>query len=214
MADQRPFTGGAGVAPAGPTFAVDVSNYTGPLSDAQLAVWKRDGVGLVIVQSIDPPPGYPPGCTVEQILAAQHAGLNVEAYVFLWFGLGVPDIQAKLDLLYALGIERVWLDVEDTSARSLRLSKRISTVAAALATISAAGYETGIYTGYWFWTGYMGNTNVFSSANLWDAHYDGEPDPAADFVPYGGWSNCLIKQYAGTSTLDGVGNVDLDEERA
>ena len=212
MADQRPFTGSAGVVPAGPRLAVDVSNYTGPLNAAQLAAWKRDGIELVIVQAIDPPAGYPPGCTVQQIQACQAAGLDVEAYVFLWFGLGTSDIQAKLGLLDGLGIRRVWLDVEDTGARSLRLPKRISVVQGALNAIAAAGYDNGIYTGYWFWSGYMGNTSALNSYDLWDAHYDGDPNVSTGFVPYGGWSTCLIKQYAGTSTLDGVGNVDLDVE--
>jgi hypothetical protein len=72
---------------------------------------------------------------------------------------------------------------------------------------------TGIYTGHWYWSpqsGAMHNTTAFAARPLWDSNYDGVYDTTVDFRPYGGWTSATIKQYQGTSTLAGVGNVDLD----
>ncbi len=191
--------------------AVDVSNYTGPLSAAALEAWKRRGIGLVIVQAVDPPAPYPPTQTVGQIRACVAAGLQVEAYVYLWFTLGASDIKRKLELLKGLPISRVWLDVEDTTATHMSAKQRANLVMAALDVIQAAGFETGIYTGGWFWRAeqYMANTIAFRAFNLWSAQYDGIAD-ASVFTPYGGWDRCTLKQFRGTTTLDGVPNVDLD----
>lgn len=198
--------------------AVDCSNWTGPLSAGSLQAWKTSGVGLVIVQSIDPPTGYPAGVTVQQIQAGLDAGLLVDAYVWLWFDATIDDIHRKTELLlpFAGALRQLWLDVEDTAARGYDTVVCEAKVAFALQVCDsvpvAGGRPTGIYTGRWFWepTAYMGNSEAFKDRDLWDAHYDLNADPAAGFVPYGGWTSAAVKQYAGTSTLDSVGNVDLD----
>ena len=43
---------------------------------------------------------------------------------------------------------------------------------------------------------------------LWYAHYDSKPD-FSDFTPFGGWSSPAYKQYAGTTSVCGMG-VDLN----
>jgi hypothetical protein len=43
--------------------AVDTSNFTEPLSPTAIQGLKDAGVGHIIVQAIDPPPGYPRGLT-------------------------------------------------------------------------------------------------------------------------------------------------------
>jgi hypothetical protein len=206
------------------TLAIDVSNYTSPLSAAALEAWRSNGVELVIVQAVDPPAGYPPGQTRAQIQQCLDAGLVVDAYVWIWFDLDVEDINRKLALLDGLAVRQVWLDVEDQAAARYDQATSEAKVGAALE--ACDGYQTssaertGVYSGRWFWADsrYMGNTTAFSDRKLWDSDYDGIVDCATSFAPYGGWTSRAIKQYAGTSEFCGVGGVDMnvlsDEEAA
>lgn len=196
--------------------AVDISNYTDPLTPAAIEGLKSAGVQHVIVQSIDPPPGYPKGRTREQILACQAAGLTVDAYIWLWFDLDVNDITRKLKLLDGLQIRQLWLDVEDTASVKYDQATCEAKVTAALAACdareTASKQKTGIYSGRWFWADgrYMGNTASYADRELWDANYDGVADAATGFRSYGGWKTARIKQYRGTSVLAGIGGLDLN----
>ena len=187
-----------------------MSNYTGPISQANLQAWRDDGVELVIVQAF--PPEYSQyQIQQQQIQACSDFGMPFECYIYDY--LSVPSWRDRaLVGIQALAWQpaQVWADEEDTTAKVMPLKRRIDAVAATLTAIEAAGFDTGVYTGAWFWTGYMGNTPAFRSYPLWDALYDGDPNLASDFTPYGGWTQRTIKQYRGTSTLHGVGNVDLD----
>jgi glycosyl hydrolase family 25 len=161
----------------------------------------------VVVQAIDPPPSYPSSQTVQQLLACQAAGLHTEAYVYLWTS-NSTDITRQLGLLQGLGVQRVWLDCEDTTAAT-PLS-RVRAIGSGLAQIAAAGYAAGIYTGRWWWTQYAGDPTDWASLPLWASIYDGKPDLASGFVPFGGWQEVTMKQYSGTSSLGGIGGIDLD----
>jgi hypothetical protein len=235
--------------------ALDVSNYSGPITAEQF-VNLRDNfdIGAVFVQAISPPPGYPPGVTAQQIQAALDAGgLAVHPYVFWWYGVGTDFLKRQLDLLtpFTGKLHRVWDDVEDTSggvASALRsvvpipgrpseavtrvrrqprpLAKRgprltvsadsrVQDVAAWLEVSDTFPTKLGgaaIYGASWHWLPYMGNTWVFSQAGrkIWPATYN-NLETLTDWDWFGGWSGeAAAHQYAGTSTLAGVGNVDLD----
>jgi GH25 family lysozyme M1 (1,4-beta-N-acetylmuramidase) len=194
---------------------VDVSNYTSPLSPAALAEWRDvHDIGLVIVQAINPPSNFPTGKTRQQIEMCAQAGIATDAYVFLWTAAGPADIGAKLATLNGLEhhVRKLWLDVEDTAGASI--DQRLTSIRQALAVCDEWSKthgkpRPGIYTGRWWWQGYLGNTTEFGDRDLWTSQYDGIDD-ATVFSPYGGWKACRIKQHAGTSTLAGVGNVDLN----
>lgn len=196
--------------------AVDLSNYTSTLTSANLQDLKTAGVEHAIVQAINPPPGYPPGVTREQILACFAAGLSVDAYIWMWFDLGVGDIASKLDLLDGLPVRQLWLDVEDTAAVKYSQAQCEEKVAAALnlcdLRVTANGQRCGVYSGRWYWgdARYMGNTTLCADRELWDANYDGVVDAALGFVPYGGWTSARIKQYRGSTSLAGISGIDLN----
>lgn len=197
--------------------AVDVSNYTKELTQSVLAKWQADGIQRVIVQAVDPPPGYPHGVTRQQLQACLDAGMETEAYIYVWFGLAnsVADLQRKLSLLEGYSIKRLWLDVEDDSppaqspAQRVYELRQLLDVADAWAALHGLG-RTGIYTGSWYWSDYMGNTTEFSDRPLWAAQYDHQQNLVV--APFGGWTSVVIKQYAGTSVFDGQGGIDLDVE--
>jgi hypothetical protein len=189
--------------------AIDVSNYTGELSVDRVQSWRDEhDVGLVIVQAINPPPNYPPGVTRQQCEAVLNAGgVALDVYFYNWFGRRDGYLSDFADLVTDYPLRRVWLDVEDTSA-SQSFQDRINNVYSNLARLDDIfDLQTGMYTGRWFWRPYMGDTYAFSDRSLWDANYDHIADPNA-FSSYGGWTECAIKQFIGTSTLSGVGNID------
>lgn len=197
------------------TDAIDISNYTSSLTPDALNQWQADGVRLAIVQAVDPPPGYPSGRTREQIQQCLDAGLVVDAYIWLWFDLDIADIERKLALLDGLPIRQLWLDVEDQAAVKYDQAACEIKVRQALERCdefpSTLGRPTGVYSGAWFWSDakYMNNTVVFSDRLLWDANYDDIQDTNV-YHPYGGWAECAIKQYKGTSTFGSVSGVDLN----
>lgn len=184
------------------TLVVDVSNWTSPITPAELEQWKQRGVGLVIVQAWAGP-------VRTQLQLCQDAGIPTDAYVFVYPGDTAALIRSRLALCDGYTIRRLWLDVE---------LQGVSPQLVRMALGECDKYPTrlnptGIYTGRWYWqpaTGAMKNTTAFANRPLWDSNYDGVYDTTVDFKPYGGWTSATIKQYQDTSTLDGVGNVDLD----
>lgn len=207
MAVRRPFTGGQ-LAPPQATLALDISNYTGVPTGQDIQNWKALGIGLVIIECF--PASYAQyAVQTQQMSACKYAQMPTEGYIYDYlrdssWRQGCLD---GLSRLSALRFSRVWADEEDTSPFSV--GQRLNAIMATLTAITAAGYETGIYTGSWWWKGYLNNTQQFSQEPLWDSHYDGVASTQV-FTPYGGWKSCLYKQYMGTSTVGGVGNVDED----
>jgi Glycosyl hydrolases family 25 len=193
----------------------DVSNYSGPLQPESVIAWRdNNDVGLVIVQAIDPPAGYPQGVTRQQLQACQDAGVTTDAYFYLWTNSDVrADMRRKLLLLEGFRIGRLWLDAEDTAIAPIS-SRRAAMWAAyqELDLFSANRNlpKAGLYTANWWINGYLGgDASEFKDRPLWLAQYDSVEDTNVVTLP-SGWTSCAIKQYAGTSTLAGVGNVDLN----
>src|SRR5579859_3271892 len=160
------------------SLAVDISNYTGPITVAAVNAWRAAGVGLVIVQAVDPPAGYPPGCTQQQIQTLNQAGMPADAYVFFWFDSPPNHVDHALSLLEGTKVRRVWLDLEDIAAKGYDQPTTEAKVADALQRCDAWSQArnlpaAGIYTGSWYWASelYMGNTQTFKSRDLWDARY-------------------------------------------
>lgn len=189
--------------------AIDISNYSGPISAAQAGALVEAGVRRVIVGTQAPGAPYPPCALTQQIPALLDAGIEVHAYVYLWLADDCGEqVRAALDLV-APWRERLgwlWLDVEDTTATALTPAERLDAVRAA---IEAAGtMPVGIYTARWFWRGAMADTTACAALPLWVAEYDSRAD--LDFPSFGGWTGAAMKQYAADATVAGVPCVDLD----
>lgn len=189
--------------------AIDVSNYSSPISVATLNAWRAAGVGLVIIQAF--PPTYVQHTEQrDQMRAAVAAGMPFDCYVYDY--LGDPTwLDRALDGLdqAAEKPRRVWLDEEDTETeQGWSHTQREVAINEHLLTVLTRGYDAGLYTAAWWWIR-TGGSEQFADHELWAAQYDGIPDATA-FVPFGGWSACHIKQYQGTSTFLGVSGVDLN----
>lgn len=175
---------------------VDASNYTGPLTDGQCQELKAAGVVGVIIQAITGLDNN--SYTRQQLAACVRNGLLIAGYVF------PGDLVTKLAMFNGYVLRSLWLDIE--------LPISIGAVDSVLMQCDAYfGGLTGIYTGKWFFDQMWWSTlNLWSTRPLWDSNYDGDGNLLTDFRPYGGWTIPTIKQYAGTSSIGNVHQIDLD----
>jgi GH25 family lysozyme M1 (1,4-beta-N-acetylmuramidase) len=184
--------------------AVDVSNYSGPISPEQARCLRQAGVEHLIagtqVASI---------CR-QQLEAALEAGLTIDAYVYLhWRRDVVAEVQSARGTLAGLQVGRLWLDCEDDPA-GLSAAEVVGRVGAALEACGPAA--CGIYTGRWWWLPGTGNSTEFAGLPLWHAEYTFSPEARPDFdafQSYGGWTRPSMWQFQGTTQVCGL-SVDLD----
>jgi GH25 family lysozyme M1 (1,4-beta-N-acetylmuramidase) len=192
--------------------SVDCSNYQGDLPQAVFDSWRDAGCKTVICGTDGS--GTNPIVFPQQAFKAATAGMNVEAYIYLYFGAnGVPSdvlgrTRQKLNMIRSVGgIKRVWIDCEDTTS-GLAPSDLLHLIGQACDAVRAEGYEVGIYTGGWWWRPYTADSTQFSHLPLWTADYDGNAD--LEFSsPFGGWSSLYRKQYTDKGRL-GIYGADLD----
>ena len=145
--------------------------------------------------------------TRQQIDACIRNGLRIAGYVWCFPGDTASSMHSRLKMFDGFALESLWLDVEQSHVK-------VADVDSDLAVCDAySGHLTGIYSGHWYFQqqGWLGVTKWADQGRpLWDSRYDGVPVTQAGFVAYGGWHSCLIKQYAGTSTVGSVSQIDLD----
>lgn len=191
------------------TLAIDLSNYTTNLDAEALAA---AGVRRAVVQLVN----ERVLTHREQIPALLAAGIEVEAYVYLWFSSGAGFIRRRmtwaLDELAAFPeVRRVWLDCEQGETDNPPYGGGTDTAEMIREAITVAGeraYEVGIYTAKWWWDRFQHGVTAFSTLPLWAAQYDGRQDTAIS--AFGGWERATMKQFAGDSVLAGVGGIDLN----
>lgn len=191
---------------------VDFSQWGGELRADVVECWKGRGVSHAVVQYSE--------LMDQHIRALQAAGgIDIEAYVYLYWGLS-PWGQTPLDRTQAAlkraggRVSRLWLDAEDISNPF-----RADQLAECVAFLEREGMATGIYTGRWFWEPHTGNNLDFRHLPLWHAEYlttnilaEPERMKAVDFgafQSYGGWARPAIWQFQGTASLCGH-SVDLN----
>jgi GH25 family lysozyme M1 (1,4-beta-N-acetylmuramidase) len=169
-------------------FGVDVSNFQGELTQDTIASLKAQSCSFVVVQAITGADGV--SYTRQQLQAAVSAGFEVQGYVWCFPGDTQASIEQRLHLFDGFPITQLWLDVEQAGVTVDDVNRVLPCCDAYI------GGKTHIYTGKWFFDqmGWSGQA-LWSDRLLWDAHYDGDPDPDSNFASYGGWQRCEMKQY-------------------
>lgn len=179
--------------------AIDISNWSGAVTREQFDAILALGYDLCIVGTQDR------DIAQRQMVRAVVAGFELDAYVWLSWGKPIiPQIERALVTISGYPVGRLWLDVEEES-HGVHMIKTIRR-----AVDACAGHPVGIYTSRYKWQAITGDTNAFAHLPLWDAWYGHED--IEDFVPYGGWSRCEVRQHQGTTNLEGV-SVDLNVYR-
>ncbi len=168
--------------------AVDVSLWSGVITDAEVACWASHGVTHVVAGTQNP------RITRQQLAMAVAAGMTVDLYVYLHWDGDIPGRVADAVALAAeFPIGRIWLDAEDEpEGRTPAALHALLTDA-----LSACGdFPCGIYTAAWWWDPAMGASTAFSNHPLWYAHYDNSPNTATwSWQSFGGWATPAAKQY-------------------
>lgn len=196
---------------------IDVSNYSGPLTDRQCIDLKALGYEHVIVQSLDD--ARFTTYTRQQLQKLAEHGIATDVYVYPFTGNGRNDAIRRLSEVNGLEhlVGRVWLDAEDVEG-AWSPAARESAIMGWLEELDAwsAAFgkpRTAIYCAWWYcrdWLKYSrGQVAPFSDRDLWDANYDYQPD-ASVFYPYCGFQRAAIKQYAGDASLAGIPKIDLN----
>ncbi|MDE2103966.1 MAG: hypothetical protein KGL39_42410, partial [Patescibacteria group bacterium] len=103
--------------------AVDISNWSGPLTLAVAQAWKADGVELVIIGC------SVPATSVQQAQVCVAAGLKFHLYIYLTYS---ADVTTQVALALSVGSQFpqavpdvIWLDAEDETG-SLTVDQRIA----------------------------------------------------------------------------------------
>lgn len=193
--------------------ALDISNHQGDLTQDNFNKFKEVGVQTIICGTDG---NLQQGVAYQrQIQMAQNAGLRTEAYIYLYHT--VPDMLArariKLDMIQSVGgVEQVWMDCEDTEP--LHPTYIHNMIVGVRAEITGRGYQTGIYTGRWWWVPRTGNNSEFTDLPLWLASYDGIYELDISGNPMSGWTKLHRKQLSDKAVVGGYGPLDYNiEER-
>lgn len=176
---------------------VDISHWTGNISDAVAAYWKQNGVKHVIAGT------QKEAITRQQLQVAVRNGFTVDAYVFLYFnGNMAAQVKEALRRIQGFPVTRLWLDIEAKTGSYTQSQIKAQIWDA----IRACGNQPyGIYTGAWWWKGYIKNTTDFANIPLWYAWYDKNPSLSTwSYQKFGGWQQPWGKQYQGTTNFGGV----------
>jgi hypothetical protein len=160
----------------------------------------------VIVQAITGNDGQ--SYARQQLDACVRNGLRIQGYVWCFPGAPSSSMLSRLAMFNGFDIEALWLDVEQTGLTIADVDRDLALCDRYLS------QPTGIYSGRWYWIQqhWLNNTK-WADRDLWDSRYDGVDDADVNFVPYGGWTQCQVKQYAGTSAIGSVRQIDLDVMR-
>lgn len=188
---------------------VDMSKWGGELTAAEAAAMRADGIRKVIVGTGNPAPGGAGQWSRQQADAAIKAGLDLEAYIYLYMA-GSPEgqVQQAMNTMQGIDVGFWWLDAEDVSSPQLTTGERITFLNRCISYLNSHEItDLGIYTGRWWWVPNMQNSSAFAHLPLWNSWYDGDPDP--DGFPYGGWFTSTVEQFTGTTILHGH-SVDLN----
>ena len=186
---------------------IDVSQWQGSIDWTKVA---GDGVEFAIIRSLRGSLKVDPYFE-DNFMKARENGIAVGVYKYSYattVEFAKKEAQAIIDLLHGRKVEsKVWFDVEDECMEGLDKTLLYNIVKTFLETISAAGYEVGIYCNTYWYTTVLTDDIRKLTKNWWLAQWtnwngikQGKPNKGET-----GW------QFTNAGTVDGInGNVDMD----
>lgn len=198
-----------------PIRAIDVSEWGGPMGEAQWKAAYGAGFRLAIIQAWGggPTPGGANEYCAQQLKGARGAGMITAIYLVV-----PPDTTTRTEFLIeaakeAAGseyqhIKFVAMDIEDARGRPLHPTKPKERLGDAISHVKDKPVV--IYSSLSMWSKVMRGALGFEQYALWDARYDELAELDTNWVPYGGWKQRAMKQYKGTTLVAGNISADLN----
>lgn len=170
-------------------YGVDISVWSGEITDAEVRCWWSEGVRHVIVGTQDP------RIARQQLDRVESLGMTVDLYVYLYW---TRSMTAQVNDALALAADhphvgRLWLDVEEAPGGN---GKAALTTKLNEALAACGSMECGIYTANWWWQPAMAGSTAFKNVPLWYAFYDSDPSFSTwSTQKFGGWLTPTAKQW-------------------
>jgi hypothetical protein len=171
-----------------PVFGVDISLWSGEITDEEVGCWYDEGVRHVIAGTQNP------RVTLQQLDQALEGGMSVDAYIYIhWDEDIAEEVKHDVELLKDYPIGRLWLDIE--AAPDGRTPTQLA--AKIREGLDACGeMPCGIYTAAWWWEPHMRNSDEFADVPVWYAYYDRDPSMQTWATQsFGGWDMPWGKQW-------------------
>lgn len=184
------------------TFAVDISLWSGEITDAEVRCWWDQGVRHVVVGAQNH------RISRQQLAKAQAGGMTIDLYEYLtWDVSTAAQVTDALTLAAEFpAVTRLWIDVEEEPGG---LGKAALTTRVNDALAACGDFPCGIYTGNWWWQPHMQGSTAFASVPLWYAFYDLDPSMATwSSQQFGGWAAPTAKQWQETYFC----GIDVDKD--
>lgn len=190
--------------------AIDISQWSGEVSVEDFQRAKAAGCSRVIVALNNLT------LAKRQIDNAKAAGLQVQAYIYLYFQQDPASrVSEALNALSGTGVRDVWLDCEDETF-SFASRFCINKLGYCADLVWKRGFNPGVYTASWWWKKHIDSTpdSELSTQQveylakiydlpLWDARWDNDPD--IDPANYGAWTQPpVMSQYRGDTDFMGI----------
>jgi GH25 family lysozyme M1 (1,4-beta-N-acetylmuramidase) len=134
--------------------------------------------------------------TRSQVESARANGCTVGGYVFCYAAFDPRQtVRDALALARSCGLRLpvLWLDAETYEGTW----PDVAWLREAVDECRVQGVQPGIYTGRWFWEGYLGNPEDFGDLPLWTAEYQDGPD-IEGLTLYGSWRRASGHQWTST----------------
>lgn len=183
--------------------AIDISHYTRSTMGRDLTFDDIKSVYDQGVRRIMPSTAIPD--IYQQQVGTIHGfnstvadAIEIQPYRYISLAYVDYDInQAKEMVQWArdLGavINKLWWDWEDFWNQASQDDKILACDKALEAGVGFC--TTGFYSAYWYWTGYMANTDKYKDIPWWIANYDGAPNLSMGNYPFGGINVPQMKQF-------------------
>jgi hypothetical protein len=182
--------------------AVDVSDWQGTITVAELEEWHALGITRLIART------FSRAYAGDVLTRARAVGMQCEAYTYLYWGRTAAQLALAIDVAHEHGILRLWLDCEDpfTDADAV-----LGEIQDCVWDVGAAGIAPGIYAGRYWWQA-LGNPTTWAHLPLWMPNYGtGGWAPPITSPGYGGWTAQTLVMHQCTSTPPGgIPRANLD----
>lgn len=189
-------------------FGIDVASYQHPNGAAiNWASVRASGAAFAFVKMSEGS-GYLNPYASSDLNGARAAGMRASAYHFarprLPLSTATSDAQrfaGQVGNVKTAGALPPVLDIEANGG--LNAADTTAWTRTFLTTLEAkTGRTPMIYTGAWFWRGYMGNPGGFSHYPIWISHYDSSITSPTLF---GDWPYSTFWQYTDAARVSGIG---------